>query len=82
MVEKFIRDWKIVPVTGGEICLVGMVAEILTTTTVIVGIRKGQMKTESGTIYNLQARNPGMWELQLEMKRPSKYANLRQAGII
>lgn len=79
--EKRIEDWKIVPCTGDAICLIGLVDGVITQTSIIAQFRRGEVKTQN-THYILGERNAGMWEIQLQMKRPVQWEKLRQFGVL
>lgn len=77
-----IQDWKIVSVHGGGVCLFGKVDNIERQTTNIVSAQSDSIKTKSGTVYVLGKKLVGTWEIQLNMKRPSEYANLQKHGLV
>ncbi len=76
-----ISNWKIVPSTDDTVSLIGDVNGILTQTSSIKFARPGEVRTQN-THYKLGEKSPGMWEIQLEMRRPSQVANLRRLGVL
>ncbi len=80
MNEHTIENWKIMPMHGNDICLVGEVCGAHRTTSPIKAVRRlnqfFQVRTETGNIYNLGIKSPGLWEVQLQMKRPEKFKKI------
>ena len=82
-----ITQYRILPQQGGGVCVVGTFKGACVVvpkyqTTRIVSAKAGMVKTESGSIYTLQDMEPGMWLMQIKMKRPSEAANLERYGLI
>ncbi|CAM8643449.1 hypothetical protein MCEMSEM18_03568 [Comamonadaceae bacterium] len=78
---KTITNWKIVPSSEDTVSLVGDVNGQVTQTSPVRFARKGEVKTEN-SIYRLGDKLPGVWEIQLEMKRPAQVNNLRRHGVL
>lgn len=78
---KRIENWKVIPTSGGTVSLVGEVKGTVTQTSPICQARPGEMRTENSH-YVLGTRQPGLWEVQLQMHRPIRYANLCAAGAL
>lgn len=78
---KRIDNWKIVPSSDNTISLIGDVNGVRTQTSPIRFARPGEVKTDN-SIYVLGEKLPGMWEIQLEMRRPSQVKNLREQRIL
>lgn len=78
---KSIQSWKIVPSTEGTVSLVGIVGGVAIQSSPICFARPGEIRTENSH-YILGSKLPGVWEIQLEMKRPEKVANLRKLGVL
>lgn len=78
---KVIENYRIVPTKGGGVCLVGTVDGAEIQTSDIVFGRRGAVKTESGSVYQLGAPSTTMWEMQLQLRRPEKYKKLAEAGV-
>lgn len=79
--SKVIEDWKIVPSTENTVSMFGIVDGRRIQTSPIILARKGEVKTKN-THYILGNKNPGMWELQLEMRRPKQSENLKKQGVL
>lgn len=79
---KIITNWKIVPVKDGDVCLIGEVDGLEIQTSNIKRVNGLSVVTESGTIYSLGKKREGMWEIQLQLKRPEKYNNLSKHGVV
>ena len=73
--------WKISKVKGG---MINVTYEGGGCSTPIVGIRKGEVLTESGTVYKLLPENmlASMWQMNIQFNRPEQYVKLQEAGII
>lgn len=78
---KTITNWKIVPSSEDTVSLVGDVNGQVTQTSPVRFALKGEVKTEN-SIYLLGDKLPGVWEIQLEMKRPTQVNNLRRHGVL
>ncbi len=78
---KTIQNWKIVPSSEDTVSLVGVVDGVSTQTSPICFGRPGEVRTENSH-YILGDRLPGVWEIQLEMRRREKVAKLRQFGVL
>jgi len=78
---KLINNWRILPASEGTICLTGVVDGKQIQTSSIKAARAGEVLTEN-THYKLGDKSPGMWEIQLQMKRKDKYDNLCKYGIL
>lgn len=76
-----IENWKIIPTTGNTISLVGFVKSESIQTSNIVLIAAGAVRTKHNQ-YNLGVKLPGIWEIQLQMRRPKEYAKLQSYGIL
>ena len=79
-----IKNWKIVPVKGGGVALLGDVDGKQRQTTNIVKGQPGKVMTESGTIYEVDYtdQHVSMWATQLQISRPEKFANLQKYGVL
>jgi hypothetical protein len=75
-----IENWKICPVKGGGVCLLGDRAGQPFQSSNIVGAKGTFVKTEN-SVYQLGQPADGLWPLQLGIKRPEKYAALKAAGV-
>lgn len=81
MQTKTISNWKIIPTTGNTISLMGEVeGQVIQTSPIAFG-RKGEVQTRN-THYVLGERHPGVWEIQLDMRRPTQAENLRNLGVL
>lgn len=80
--NKRIENWRIIKVHGGGVCLVGEVDGKHTQTTNVIAANTGHLKTETGSIYALGKKDPGVWEIQLQIDRPKEFANLQKNGIL
>jgi hypothetical protein len=81
---KTLLNWKIVPVSGGTVCALGMLDGTLWKTSELVKCKPGMVLTSSGTVYLLpaEAAEASMWRLALQLKRPTNYRNLVNNGVI
>ena len=87
-----IKKWKIAPMHGDNaISLVGVRADNganwqTTNLTLARQAAPGvyQVQTESGSIYTIKDadRDVGIWPMQLQTKRPGRFANLQKVGIV
>lgn len=87
-----IKAWRIVPMHGGDaISIIGVRADNGSqwqTTDLKVGRCAApgifQFQTASGTLYQLKAgdMDPGIWPVQLQMKRGGRFANLQRIGLL
>ena len=75
------KHWKIVATTGHTVSLIGAVGTQYVQTTPICLARPGEVQTEN-THYILGKKQPGLWELQLQLKRPDQVANLKKHGVL
>lgn len=75
-----ITNYKLVPEHGGGVCCVGIHGGKRYQTSTIDKARKGEIMTRTGSVYQLEDPHPSMWEIELQVKRPEKYGNLRKAG--
>lgn len=75
---KFMTNFQFLPVNGGGICLLGYVAgKLLQTTNVkMQNSSLRQVSTESGSVYQLSEPKPGVWQIQLQLKRPEEFKNI------
>lgn len=78
---KNMSNWRIIPTTGNTVSLMGEVDGVVIQTSPIAFARKGEVKTQN-THYVLGDRHPGLWEVQLEMRRRSQTENLRNLGVL
>ena len=78
MQNKTIENWKIIAVSGAGVCVIGLVDGKELQTTVVTGSSGKNIRTESGSVYELGNKNPGLWEVQLQMKRPEQFKNLQK----
>lgn len=78
---KIPLEWKISRVQGGGICVSYADGGH---STAIVGIRPGEVLTESGTVYKLKPENMlgTMWPIGIQLGRPGQYKKLQEANII
>lgn len=81
MKQKVIQHWKIVPSSDNTVSLVGEVNGVITQTSPIRLARPGEVMTEN-THYQLGEKSPGLWEVQLEMRRPQQVSNLKRHGVL
>jgi hypothetical protein len=81
VVQKTIQDWKIIPTTDDTISLIGTVDGVRVQTSPIVLVRKGEVKTQN-THYILGEKQPGIWEIQLDMRRRKQTDTLRNYGVL
>ena len=77
-----LTDYRIVPVSGGGVCVLGLKEGQAWQTTRLSGSGPGKVLTESGTIYALAQPHASLWELQLQLKRPDEYKKLRDTGML
>jgi len=79
---KKIENFKIVPTHGGGVALVGLVNGVETQTSDIEKIAPGgrMLLSETGTQYLLGEPALGVWGMQLQLKRPEKFANLKRGN--
>lgn len=84
MSEIKMSKWKIVPIHGGGVALLGEVDGKQKQTTNIVKGKPGKVMTESGTVYTVAHSDAvgGMWHMQLQIKRPTEFANLQKSGVL
>ena len=84
MAAHVMKNWKIAPTKGGGVCLVGEVDGKQRQTSDITKGLPGAVMTESGTIYHIDPKDAvvGVWEMQLQISRPEKYANLQKCGVL
>lgn len=84
MSEIKMSNWKIVPIHGGGVALLGEVDGKQKQTTNIVKGQPGKVMTESGTVYTVAHSDAvvGMWGMQLQIKRPTEFANLQKFGVL
>lgn len=75
------ESWKIVPVQGGGVCVVHSRGQ---TSNLVQLQHGGYVKTENKSVYQLLKENmtPGMWAMQLSMKRPEIFKKLQNYGIL
>lgn len=78
---KTINHWKLVPSSGGTVSMFGVVEGRQVQTSPICHGRPGEVKTENSH-YILGGKLQGVWEIQLEMRRPEKTASLRRLGVL
>lgn len=78
---KLIDSWKIVPSSDGTVSMIGSVEGQEIQTSPICYGRRGEVRTENSH-YILGSKLAGVWELQLEMRRPEKAASLRRLGVL
>lgn len=78
---KKIERWKVVPSSDNTTSLVGVVDGVATQTSPIQFARPGAVRTKN-TQYLLGEKLVGVWEIQLEMRRPSQAENLRRMGVL
>nr|WP_192963411.1 hypothetical protein [Pseudomonas fluorescens]CEK42237.1 hypothetical protein PQBR57_0284 [Pseudomonas fluorescens SBW25] len=81
MKRKTINNWKIVPTTGNTVSLIGEVDGQVIQTSPIAQAKPGEVRTQN-THYVLGEKMPGVWEIQLDMRRPSQSENLRKNGVL
>ena len=78
-----IDDYRIVPVEGGGACVVGTIAgRGPWRTTEIAQFRKGEVRTASGSVYQLGTQHASLWSIQLQMRRPQLHAKFADAGLV
>ena len=81
--KAVLNNYRIVPVHGGGIAVLhGNGGQ---TTGIVAGlVENGRrlVRTLSGSIYELGAQHVSIWEIQLQLHRPEKYANLKKVGIL
>jgi hypothetical protein len=82
MSGKEMIDYKLVPLQGGGVCAVGLVAGDRIQTTRIVMAQPGKVKTQSGTVYCLHGMHTGLWSLALQLKRPEEFAKLQTYHLV
>jgi hypothetical protein len=70
-----------VPSSGDTVSLLGVVKGRPTQTSPICFARPGEVKTENSH-YLLGEKSPGLWEIQLEMKRSTQVKNLKRMGVL
>lgn len=75
------EHWKIVPTTGHTTALIGVVGTNYVQTSPICFCTSGEIQTEN-TRYILGKKQPGMWQIQLKIKRPEQAANLIKHGVL
>ena len=81
--ERTIDLWRIEPDSGGGVCLVGMMnGKPWQTSSIVSATPSGHVITASGTIYRLGRKDPGMWEIRLQMERPVRFDSLVHLGIL
>ena len=80
-IPKTMCNWRIVPTTSNTVSLIGTVNGEQIQSSPISFARPGEVKT-GNSHYVLGERSPGMWEIQLEMRRPSQTQNLRRLGVL
>ena len=78
---KIISHWKMVPSSDGTVSMMGVVEGRQVQTSPICHGRPGEVKTENSH-YILGDKLLGVWEIQLEMRRPEKTACLRLLGVL
>lgn len=78
---KQMTNWKIIPTTDGTVSLLGEVNGVMTQTSPIVQFRKDEVKTKNSH-YQLSDMNPGMWVLQLQMRRKETYDKMCAFGLL
>lgn len=76
-----IEHWKVVATTSHTVSLIGVVGTDYVQTSPICYGRPGEVQTEN-THYILGNKQPGMWEVQLQLNRPEQADNLRKHGVI
>ena len=81
MQTKTINNWKIIPTTDNTVSLVGEVDGQVIQTSPIARARKGEVLTQN-THYLLGEKQPGMWEIQLEMRRRTHSDMFREYGVL
>jgi hypothetical protein len=81
MKTKTINNWKIVPTTNNTVSLIGEVDGQVMQTSPIKMARPGEVQTRN-THYLLGDKKPGVWELQLEMRRRTQSDTLRKQGVL
>lgn len=78
---KLLDNWKIVPSSDNTVSAIGVVDGKSIQTSPICFGRAGEIKTENSH-YKLGAKLPGIWEMQLEMRRAKQASNLKKLGIL
>lgn len=85
-IKGTIEQWAIRPLSGGGVCATGILRGVeWRTTRVARATRHGGVShvvTETGSVYALGAEAVGIWGMQLQMARPSEYANLQKTGVL
>lgn len=81
MQTKTITNWKIIPTTDNTVSLVGEVDGQVIQTSPIARVRKGEVLTQN-THYLLVEKQPGTWEIQLDMRRRTQSDMLREHGVL
>lgn len=81
MKTKAINNWKMIPTTEDTVSLIGEVDGVRIQTSPIKQARTGEVITEN-THYLLGDKCPGIWEIQLEMRRRSQTETLRKHGVL
>ncbi|NVL49873.1 hypothetical protein F2S72_08985 [Pseudomonas syringae pv. actinidiae] len=81
MQTKTIHNWKIIPTTGNTVSLMGEVDGQKIQTSPIARARKGEVQTQN-THYILGEKVPGVWEIQLDIKRKPQSDNFRKLGVL
>lgn len=69
------------PTTGNTVSLIGEVDGQVIQTSPIAQAKPGEVRTQN-THYVLGEKMPGVWEIQLDMRRPSQSENLRKNGVL
>lgn len=78
-----IDDYKILPVEGGGICVVGIiVGRGPWRTTEIKRFRSSEVETASGSRYTLGDKHASLWSAQLQMRRADLHAKLDAYGLV
>lgn len=78
---KMINNWKIVPSSEDTVSLIGDVDGVITQTSPVRFARPGEVRTDNSH-YKLGLKQPGLWEIQLELRRPRQANSLKTNGVL
>jgi len=81
MKTKTITNWRIVPTTGNTVSLIGEVDGQVIQSSPIAQAKCGEVRTQN-THYFLGEQSPGVWEIQLAMRRPTQAEILIKHGVL
>jgi len=79
---RILTDYRFLPLSGGGVVVKGLLEGKPWITTRVMLARDGEVLTQSGSTYTLRNRSPGIWEVQLQVKRPQEFSNLQAKGLV